>query len=182
MNRLTTVLLAAAVAFAACGTDADVGADGPATSSTAAATTTAATVAETTTTTAATTTTQAETTTTTAAMSEDELAITEAYAVTFSSESSYADVVPFLVEPDGLEGVVEGYAAAGAQVGGIAVEIESIDIVGSDATVIYSLLFAGNPSYSGLTGSAVLTDAGWQISREMFCGLMTSARVGCPDA
>ncbi len=61
-------------------------------------------------------------------------------------------------------------------------KIESITVSGSEATVVYTLLFGGNPTYSGLNGTAILTDAGWQLSREMFCGLMTSARVGCPDA
>ena len=66
--------------------------------------------------------------------------------------------------------------------GGVAVQIDSITVNGDEASILYTLLFGGNPTYAGLIGSAVKTDAGWQISRQMFCGLMTSARVGCPAA
>ena len=51
---------------------------------------------------------------------------------------------------------------------------------GDEAKVIYSFLFAGSPAYTDLEGDAVRTDVGWQITREFFCDIMTSARVGCP--
>ena len=86
-----------------------------------------------------------------------------------------------VVEPEGLEETVEGYQGIGTQMGGVSVQIDEITVNGDEAEIKYTLLFGGNPTYSDLTGSAVRTDAGWQISRDMFCGLMTSARVGCPD-
>ena len=175
MKRLMAPLLASALALGACGgSELEVGAGE--------ATTTTRAVAEAS---AATTTTTAAPTTTTAPpveRSDDELAITEAYAVAFNSESTFDDTAPYLVAPDGLEDTVAGYRSIGTQMGGVSVEIESIAIDGVDATLTYTLLFGGNPTYTGLSGSAVLTDAGWQIGRDMFCGLMSSARVGCPDA
>ena len=91
------------------------------------------------------------------------------------------ETADLLVEPEGLEETVEGYQGIGTQMGGVSVQIDEITVNGDEAEIKYTLLFGGNPTYSDLTGSAVRTDAGWQISRDMFCGLMTSARVGCPD-
>lgn len=189
MKTRIAALLVIPLAFAACGgSDLETAAqDEPTTTTTEPApeTTTSTAAPETTTSTAApetTTTTIAETTTTTEkVLTEDELAITEAYAVAFNSESTFEQTAPYLVEPDGLEETVAGYQSTGTSMGGVSVEIDSIEITGDEAVVKYTLLFGGNPTYSDLTGSAIRTDAGWQISRDMFCGLMTSARVGCPD-
>ena len=183
MKRLMALALASALALAACGTaEVDAGA-GDATSSTASATTAATTEATdasaTESSTAAT-----EAATTTAAAEEglgpDEMAITEAYAVAFNSESTYEETAPYLVAPEGLEETVQGYIDIGEQMGGVSVGIDKIELDGDSAAITYTLLFGGNPSYRDLAGTAVRTDAGWQISREMFCGLMSSARVGCP--
>ena len=106
--------------------------------------------------------------------------IVEAYLVVFDSATTFDEKEPFITDPTGLEGTVEKYAAAGDDVGGIALQADSVGIDGNKARVIYSFLFAGNPTYSDLEGDSVLTDAGWQISREFFCEIMVLARVGCP--
>lgn len=107
-------------------------------------------------------------------------AIVEAYFVVFDSATNYDEKVPFITDAAGLEETVVKYAAAGDDVGGIALQADEVGIDGNEARVIYTFLFAGNPTYTDLEGEAVLTDDGWQISREFFCQIMASARVGCP--
>ncbi len=194
------VVVAGLILTQVIGTGEEVAA--PETTTTVAPTTT--TVAPTTTTVAPTTTTVAPTTTqapttttvppTTTTQASDEIetspvvpgedeevdAIVEAYVVVFDSALSYDEKAPFITDPDGLEETMVKYTAAGDDVGGIGLQADEVGIDGSDARVIYSFLFAGNPAYTDLEGTAVMTDAGWQISREFFCEIMTLARVGCP--
>ena len=56
----------------------------------------------------------------------------------------------------------------------------AVTIDGEVAEVQYDLLFGGTPTYTDLLGDAVLLDGVWMVTREMLCGMMTSARVGCP--
>jgi hypothetical protein len=191
MRRLIVFGMVAALIAAACGSaDDDANA--------AVATTTAAVPATTTTAAPATTTTAAPATTTTEALpatteapqiptapvvpgeDEDVDAIVEAYSVVFDSAISYEEKVPYLVEPDGLEETVAEYTETGKAFGGVTLEAKEVGIAGDDALVIYDFLFGGNPAYPDQEGDAVRTDAGWQITREMFCSIMASARVGCP--
>ncbi|MDJ0952181.1 MAG: hypothetical protein QNJ81_00750 [Acidimicrobiia bacterium] len=184
--KILVLVGAVAVVVAACSSD-----DGSteATSTTIAETTT--TVAETTTTTVAeTTTTVAETTTTTEAgiatspvvpgENADVDAIVAAYLVVFDSTTTYDEKQPYVTDLSGLESTVEAYETAGESVGGIALQADEVGIDGENAKVIYSFLFAGNPAYTDLDGEAVRTEAGWQVTREFFCDIMASARVGCP--
>lgn len=197
MKRLIAIGVTAALVAAACGSSAD--------DENAAATTSPA--AETTTTSSATTTvpevsttatteapgsTITEAPTTTAGVpeiptvpvvpgeDEDADAIVEAYSVVFDSTTTYEEKVPYLVEPEGLEDTVAKYSETGESFGGVTLEATAVGIEGDDALVIYDFLFGGNPAYPDQEGDAVRADAGWQITREMFCSIMTSARVGCP--
>ncbi len=187
MKRSIVLVILVAVLAAACGAAEEAAA--PETTTTE-ATTTTTTEAPTTTTTS--TTTIVPPTTTTAASDEIETspvvpgedsdvdAIVEAYGVVFDSATSFDEKAPFITDATGLEETVEKYAAAGDEVGGIALQADRVGIDGNEARVIYSFLFAGNPAYTDLEGEAVLTDDGWQIGREFFCQIMVLARVGCP--
>jgi hypothetical protein len=172
ITRTLILALSLAVAAAACGSGDDAG-SGTTTTTTAAETTTTSTVA-------------ADTTTTTEAAGivpgedPDVDAVVEAYLVVFDSETTFEEKAPYLVDPTGLEDTVVGYTAAGEAVGGITLEATAVTIDGDAAAVTYNFLFAGNPTYQGLEADAVKTEAGWQITRETFCGIMSSARVGCP--
>lgn len=181
--KMLTVAIVLAVVATACADDASEPADTTVTTAEA-TTTTTTTVPATTTTVAATTTTEAEaeieTSPVVAGEDEDVDAIVLAYTVVFDSTTSYEEKAPYVVDFEGLESTVTAYAEAGAAMGGISLSADEVGIDGDNARVIYSFLFAGNPAYSDLEGSAVRTDAGWQISREFFCNIMTSARVGCP--
>lgn len=191
MKRLIVFGVVAALVAAACGSaDEDTDAAAATTTAAALATTTTVSPTSTATTAPATTTTEALPTTTEAPKiptvpvvpgdDEDVDAIVEAYSVVFDSATSYAEKVPYLVEPDGLEETVAEYSETGKAFGGVTLEAKEVGIEGDDALVIYDFLFGGNPAYPGQEGDAVRTDAGWQITREMFCSVMASARVGCP--
>jgi hypothetical protein len=107
-------------------------------------------------------------------------AVVEAYVVVFDSSTTYEEKAPYLVEPEGLEETVATYASTGTSMGGVSLDPKSVTIDGDTAAVSYDFLFGGNPSYTNLTGDAVQTAAGWQITREMFCDIMRSARSSCP--
>lgn len=142
------------------------------------------------TTTAPTTTTGAPTTTTTFAATGgivpgenvDVDAVVLAYQIVFSSTTGYEEKAPYIEEPAGLEETVAQYQETGASMGGVELAPTSVTIDGETADVTYDLLFGGTPTYPDLTGDAVLRDATWKITREMFCLMMASARVGCPEA
>jgi hypothetical protein len=198
MRRLIVFGMVAALIAAACGSaDEDANAAVATTTAAVPAATTAAVPAATTTAAPATTTTAPATTTTEALPAtteapqiptvpvvpgedEDVDAIVEAYSVVFDSATSYEEKVPYLVEPDDLEATVAEYSETGKAFGGVTLEAKEVGIAGDDALVIYDFLFGGNPAYPDQEGDAVRTDAGWQITREMFCSIMASARVGCP--
>jgi len=107
-------------------------------------------------------------------------AIVAVYAVAFDSTTSFEEKAAVLVDAAGLEETVAAYATTGESMGGVTTQVDAVVIDGETAEVTYTLMFAGNPTYPGLKGDAVLTQDGWKISRDMFCGIMTSARVGCP--
>ena len=105
-----------------------------------------------------------------------------AYQIVFSSETTYDDKAPYIVDPTGLEETVATYLETGESMGGINLAPTTITIDGDVAEVKYDLLFGGTPTYTDLSGDAVLVDGVWMVTREMFCGMMTSARVGCPSS
>lgn len=197
MKRLIAIGVTAALVAAACGSSAD-DENAAATTSPAAETTTTSSATTTVPEVSTTATTEAPGSTTTAAPTttagvpeiptapvvpgedEDADAIVEAYSVVFDSTTTYEEKVPYLVEPEGLEDTVAKYSETGESFGGVTLEATAVGIEGDDALVIYDFLFGGNPAYPDQEGDAVRADAGWQITREMFCSIMTSARVGCP--
>jgi hypothetical protein len=178
MKRIAAITITLALVAAACGSATDATAD---TAAEAPLGTT--TLATTTTTHPPTTTSNSPATTTTmtdATTEADREAISHAYEIVFSSETSYEDKVPYLEDPDGLEETVLEYQKAGESMGGVSLAATKITVDEAVAEVIYDFLFAGTPTYPNLTGDAVLVDGTWMITRVMFCSIMTSARVGCP--
>lgn len=181
MKRLGLLAAAVALVITGCGGVAPDAVAG--TSTTQAARTTEA---PTSTTTEAPTTTTTEAPTTSVAESivpgaDPEVdAIVVAYTIALDSVSGYEDKAPYIDDPSGLEETVAKYLATGESMGGIGVSVSAVAIDGDNAVVTYDLLFGGNPTYPDLTGPAVKTGDGWKITREGFCSLMSSARVGCP--
>lgn len=179
MKRLTILILAVALIAAACASNS--GTEASETS-----------VAETTTSAAATTTeipvttTEATPTTTTAAgepaTAEDAAAITATYDVVFSSKTTFDEKAPLIDDATGLQETVATYLETGESMGGISLAATAITVDGDTAVVTYDLLFGGTPTYPGLTGDAVRVDSAWIVTRDMFCSIMTSARVGCPTS
>ncbi|MEN8041828.1 MAG: hypothetical protein ABFR95_10030 [Actinomycetota bacterium] len=176
MKRTVIVGALLALVAAACGSAANTTATTPA----APDATTTTSVSDTTTSS-----TQPPTTTTSTVPEtspEDQAAITLAYEVVFSSETDFEEKAPYIVDPSGLEETVINYMEAGESMGGVSLAARTITVDGDTAKVIYDFLFAGTPTYPDLTGDAVRNDGTWQITREMFCSIMTSARVGCPSS
>jgi hypothetical protein len=174
LKRFVALLGLLALLVASCGDD---GSDGAAT--TEAPSTTAAPAA--TTTTEATTTTISEEMGIVPGLDPDVDEIVAVYDIVFSSETTYEEKVPYIVEPEGLEATVDDYMATGTAMGGVTVVVRDVAVDGDTAEVSYDLILGGNPTYPDLTGDATLTDEGWKVSREMFCGLMASARAVCPE-
>jgi hypothetical protein len=179
-KQFTAVLAGVAMTVAACG-----GGDSEATT----------TIDEATTTTEATpSTTEAPATTTTAAATSstageegivpgedpDVDAIVEVYRVVFDSTTSFEEKAALIDDATGLEDTVATYAATGESVGGATVEPTAVVVNGDEAEVVYTIFFSGNPTYPGQPGSATRVNGEWKVSRDMFCGLMASARSACP--
>ncbi len=196
MKRTMLLLVVLAVMAAACSESevapTDTTAAPPSTTTTVAPTTTApatTTTAAVTTTTAAATTTAAPATTTTVADAggivpgedADVDAVVLTYEIVFSSETAYDEKAPYIDDPTGLEQTVADYQEIGKSMGGVELAPKSVTINGDTADVMYDLLFGGTPTYPDLTGDAVLIDDTWKVTRDMFCAMMASARVGCPE-
>ena len=185
LKRTMLLLVVLAVVAVGCsGSDASETAttSAPTTTSTGAPTTTMARTTTTTTTPPATTTTVADDGGIVLGEDADVDAVVLAYEIVFSSETTYDEKAPYIVDPEGLEQTVVQYQETGESMGGVELAPTSVTIRGDTADVIYDLLFGGTPTYPDLTGDAVLIEDTWKITREMFCAMMASARVGCPEA
>ena len=105
----------------------------------------------------------------------------DAWAIVFDSEADFADKVPHLENAAQLESTVTAYAETGAQFGGVSLEPTAVSIDGDVATITYNVLFGGSAAYSDLSGEMRLTGGVWVVSRDTFCGFMSSARTPCQD-
>jgi hypothetical protein len=186
VQRLIVWFALLAIVAVACGGDPEPAAV-PATTPSPTTTTTLAptTTAPPATTTLPPTTTAAPTTTTTLAgiipgEDPDVDAVVLAYETVFDSETPYEDKEPLLDDPTGLEQTVQRYFDTGELTGRVTIEATAVEIDGDTATVTYTILFGGAPTYADQEGAAIRSEGVWQVPREVFCALMTSARVGCP--
>ena len=115
------------------------------------------------------------------APTEAELAAMDAWAVVFDSEADYADKVPHLENAAQLESTIAAYAETGASFGGVSLEPTAVAINGHVANVTYDVLFGSSAAYSDLSGEMQFVDGVWVVSRDTFCGFMSSARTPCQD-
>lgn len=189
MQRLIVFVALLALASVACGGEAEPAAAPEATAPTTTTTTTTEppTTTPTTTTMAPTTTstTAASTTTTTMAAivpGEDPAvdAVVVAYTTVFDSESTYEEKAQYLDDASGLEDTVQRYFDTGELTGRVTIEATAVEIDGETATITYTILFGGAPTYADQKGEAFGGEDNWLVPREVFCALMASARVGCP--
>ncbi|MEN8113602.1 MAG: hypothetical protein ABFS21_04365 [Actinomycetota bacterium] len=109
-------------------------------------------------------------------------AVILAYDIVFSSETDFEEKAPYITDATGLEDTVAQYMETGESMGGVELLPTSVTISGTTADVTYDLLFGGTPTYPDLSGDSVLEDGTWKVTREMFCAMMSSARVGCPES
>ncbi|MCL1586781.1 MAG: hypothetical protein M3092_00050 [Actinomycetia bacterium] len=186
MKRVSVLIAAIAIVATACSSASDASRIAEATTTSASSVATTMVEPTTTTTTADLTTTTLRTPTTTSAFApasdEDAAEITALYEIVFSSETTYEEKAPLIDDPSGLEETVAKYTETGETLGGVGLVAKTITVGGDLASVTYDLLFSGNPTYPDLTGDAIRVDGAWLVTREMFCSIMTSARVGCPSS
>jgi hypothetical protein len=176
MRRLPIAVLAIVLATAACG-----GGDGTGSGTTTTTTQATATTDATATTEPTTTASDAASTTTLVSSGDPNVdAITTTFSVAFDSTSDYAAKSQYIDDPTGLEDTIATYMATGNSMGGIGVSVTNVVVNGDTADVTYDLLFNGNPVYPDQTGTAILTDEGWKVPRDVFCTLMAHARSSCP--
>jgi hypothetical protein len=188
MKRISVLIAAIAIVATACSsaTEASRNAEAAPTTTVIVTTTTLAPPTTTTTSTVIVTTTTLASPTTTLPFSpaseEDVAEITALYEIVFSSDTTYDEKAPLIDDPSGLEETVAQYSETGESLGGVGLVAKTITVSGDLASVTYDLLFSGNPTYPDLTGDAIFVDGAWLVTREMFCSIMTSARVGCPSS
>ena len=115
------------------------------------------------------------------APTEAEQAAMDAWAVVFDSEAAYSDKVPHLENAAQLESTIAAYADTGMSFGGVSLEPTAVAIDGDVANVTYNVLFGGSAAYSDLSGDMQFVDGVWVVSRDTFCGFMSSARTPCQD-
>ena len=106
-------------------------------------------------------------------------AAAKAFALVYDSDAPWVDKAPHLENAAALESSNAAYAAAGEQMGGIALDPTAAEVTGDTATVTYDVLFGGNPAYENLTRPIMLVDGVWVVSEAEYCGFLASARTPC---
>lgn len=115
-----------------------------------------------------------------AASDDPAAAASVAWATVFDSTVPFDDKAVHLADAAELRSTVEAYAAAGEGFGGISLEPTAAAVAGDTAEITYDVNFGPNPAYTDQTGTIVLADGTWTVSRDEFCSFMSSARVPCP--
>lgn len=106
-------------------------------------------------------------------------AVVTAWTSVFGSGVPVADKLTHLAEPQRAEPVLQAYATAGEQVGGISLLPTAVTVTGESAEVTYDVLFGGTAAYSGQTGTVQRQDGRWVVDTEQFCSFMAAARTPC---
>jgi iron complex transport system substrate-binding protein len=107
-------------------------------------------------------------------------AAADAYGAVFDSTVAFDEKAAHLAEADSLQSTISAYAAAGSQMGGIALVPTAAVVADDTATVTYDVLFGGSAAYTGLEGHIAKVDGVWQVAKAEFCGFMAQARTPCP--
>ncbi len=110
-----------------------------------------------------------------------EEAAMEAWMVVFDSAADFEDKAMHLETGENLRTSNERYAGSGQSVGGITMSPKSAVIEGNVASITYDVEFSGNAAYRDLVGTIELVDGTWVVSRDEYCGILTSARSACLD-
>ena len=106
-------------------------------------------------------------------------AVVAAYSAVFDSAVPFEQKQAFLPDAAVLRPTLDKYATTGAAFRGIKLQPTAVTIDGDTASVTYDVLFGGKPAYEALTGTAVRQNGAWVVTREEFCGFMSSARTPC---
>ncbi|MCY4273741.1 MAG: hypothetical protein OXF00_13995 [bacterium] len=115
----------------------------------------------------------------TADTASDGQAAMDAWALVFDSAVDFSEKTSHLEDAASLESSNAGYAVAAQALGGIRLEPTAAEVDGDAATITYNVLFGENPAYEDLTGEIQRVNATWTVSREAYCGFLSSARAPC---
>ena len=111
--------------------------------------------------------------------SEEEQTAVDAFALVYDSEAEWEVKSLHLETSDLLEASNEQYRAGNESMGGISLRPTGVNIEGDIATIIYDVLFGANPAYESLERIITRVDGVWKVSRDDYCGFLSSARTPC---
>lgn len=114
-----------------------------------------------------------------AELGPDEQAVADAYQTVFDSATTGDEKAAFLPDAAELAPTIEAYSSMAEGLGGIEMVVKAVSIEGETATVTYDVLIGGSPAYTDLDGTATAADGTWTVTREEFCGFMSSAQTPC---
>ncbi|GAA2825317.1 hypothetical protein GCM10010441_57290 [Kitasatospora paracochleata] len=98
--------------------------------------------------------------------------ITATWEKFFSPQTTLADKGALLQNGDQLAPVLQGFASD-PRVGQVQAKVTSVQFTSAtEATVTYSLSIQGNVVQPDATGTAVLENGTWKVSRSTLCGLV----------
>ncbi|MDY7106422.1 MAG: iron-siderophore ABC transporter substrate-binding protein, partial [Actinomycetota bacterium] len=109
----------------------------------------------------------------------DEQAVADAYQTVFDSATTQEEKAAFLPAAAELAPTIEQYGAMAEGMGGIEMVVKAVTIDGATASVTYDVLIGGSAAYTDLEGTAVDEGGTWTVTRDEFCGFMSSARTPC---
>ena len=111
--------------------------------------------------------------------SEEEQTAVDAFALVYDSNAEWEGKALHLENSDLLQATNEQYRDANESMGGISLRPTGVRIEGDTATIIYDVLFGVTPAYESLERTITRVDGVWKVSRDDYCGFLSSARTPC---
>ena len=111
--------------------------------------------------------------------SEEEQTAVDAFALVYDSSAAWESKALHLENSDLLQVTNEQYRDANESMGGISLRPTGAKIEGDIATIIYDVLFGVTPAYESLERTITRVDGVWKVSRDDYCGFLSSARTPC---
>ena len=111
--------------------------------------------------------------------SEEEQTAVDAFALVYDSNAVWEGKALHIENSDLLQASNEQYRDANESMGGISLRPTGAKIEGDIATIIYDVLFGVTPAYESLERTITRVDGVWRVSRDDYCGFLSSARTPC---
>ena len=111
--------------------------------------------------------------------SEEEQTAVDAFALVYDSNAVWEGKALHIENSDLLQASNEQYRDANESMGGISLRPTGAKIEGDIAIIIYDVLFGVTPAYESLERTITRVDGVWRVSRDDYCGFLSSARTPC---